>query len=962
MRRPVRVPPTQLGDRMTHPSAIAVDVQDLGHRYGGTRALEHVSLQLPAGRTIALVGPDGVGKSTLLSVIAGVKVIQHGRVQVLGEDLSDAKARARLSPRVAFMPQGLGRNLYPTLSVAENIDFFARLFGQGAAEREARIQRLLDATGLAPFRDRPAGKLSGGMKQKLGLCCSLVHDPDLLILDEPTTGVDPLSRRQFWSLVEALRTERPGMTVIVATAYMEEAERFEHLVAMNAGQVLVFDRTENVLGRTPRRTLEAAYIELLPQDARGSSEPLLIPPRPAVQGPPAIEAQGLTRRFGDFVAVDNVSFRIERGEIFGFLGSNGCGKTTTMKMLTGLLDISSGSARLLGAPIEPRNLETRMKVGYMSQAFSLYDELSVRQNLVLHARLYRMEGDVAEHAIGDALQRFDLSEHAEAKPSELSLGIRQRLQLAAACLHKPEVLILDEPTSGVDPAARDLFWRQLVQLSRQEQVTIFVSTHFMNEAERCDRISLMHRGRVLAVGTPQGLQQAQGAASLEDAFVAHLQAADTTVSAAQAAATARTPAAPAPNALAASHAPGPGPWPDQAASGALNSTARSVRSASERTLLDWWARTWAFARREAMELKRDPIRLTFALLGPIILLVTAAWSISFDIQKASFTVLDRDQTHDSRQLIEHFEGSRYFQRHPRSGSVQTIEAGDALLRAHEVVLVIEVPPGFGRDLIGGRRPDVALYIDGAQTFTAENVRGYAKGILLEHAMRFAQETPGLKAPTLPARLEPRFSYNQAFRSIYASTPGLLMLCLIIIPAMLTALGVVREKEMGSILNLYASPASVGQFLIGKQLPYIGLAMLSYLSLVFLTIVLLQVPLKGNFFALSLGALCFVFATTALGLLISAFLRSQVAATFATAIVCLIPSINFSGLLYPVSTLTGPALWVGLGFPASWFQLISLGSFTKGLSFDSFGPMYAALLAFGLGYLALARLAVRKQEA
>ena len=921
----------------------AVDVQDLGHRHGDTRALQHVSLQLPAGSTIGLVGPDGVGKSTLLSLIAGVKSIQRGRVRVLGEDLSDAQARARLSPRVAFMPQGLGRNLYPTLSVAENIDFFARLFGQGAAEREARIQRLLDATGLTPFRDRPAGKLSGGMKQKLGLCCSLVHDPDLLILDEPTTGVDPLSRRQFWSLVEALRQERPGMTVIVATAYMEEAERFEHLVAMNAGQVLVFDRTERVLARTPQHTLEAAYIDLLPEGDRGSAEPLVIPPRPAAEGPAAIEADGLTRRFGDFVAVDNVSFRIERGEIFGFLGSNGCGKTTTMKMLTGLLDISSGTARLLGAPIDPHNLETRMKVGYMSQSFSLYTELSVRQNLVLHARLYRMEGDAAERAIADALDRFDLTEHAEAQPGELSLGIRQRLQLAAACLHRPEVLILDEPTSGVDPAARDLFWRQLVELSRRERVTIFVSTHFMNEAERCDRISLMHRGRVLAVGSPQELRQAQGAATLEDAFVAHLQAADHTVQAAQAAAAVRAPGPPAPP-------PASGEPPRSRA-----------RSAGERSLLDWWARTWAFARREAMELKRDRIRLTFALLGPIILLVTAAWSISFDIQKASFTVLDRDQTHDSRQLIEHFEGSRHFQRHPRAGAIQTLEEGDDLLRAHEVVLVLEVPPGFGRDLVGGRRPDVALYIDGAQTFTAENVRGYAKGILLEHAMRFARETPGLQVSPLPARIEPRFSYNQEFRSIYASTPGLLMLCLIIIPAMLTALGVVREKEMGSILNLYASPASVGQFLVGKQLPYIGLAMLSYASLVFLSIVLLQVPLKGNFFALSLGALCFVFATTALGLLISAFLKSQVAATFATAIVCLIPSINFSGLLYPVSTLTGTALWVGKGFPASWFQLISLGSFTKGLSFESFGPMYAALVGFGLLYLGLARLAVRKQE-
>ncbi len=937
---------------MRDEAAIAVDVQGLSHRHGDTRALEQVSLRLPAGRTIGLVGPDGVGKSTLLSVIAGVKVIQQGGVRVLGEDLSDQKARARLSPRVAFMPQGLGRNLYPTLSVAENIDFFARLFGQGAAEREARIQRLLDATGLTPFADRPTGKLSGGMKQKLGLCCSLVHDPDLLILDEPTTGVDPLSRRQFWALVEALRQERPGMTVVVATAYMEEAERFEHLVAMNAGRVLVFDRTENVLARTPRHTLEAAYIDLLPEADRGSTEPWGISPRPAVDGPPAIEAERLTRRFGDFVAVDQVSFRIERGEIFGFLGSNGCGKTTTMKMLTGLLDISSGSARLLGAPIDPRNIETRMKVGYMSQAFSLYDELSVRQNLALHARLYRMEGERAEHAIDDALRRFDLSEHAEARPSELSLGIRQRLQLGAACLHHPEVLILDEPTSGVDPAARDLFWRQLARLSREERVTIFVSTHFMNEAERCDRISLMHRGRVLAVGSPDELRRAQGAASLEDAFVAHLLAADETVRAAQVASTART-AAPSTSASAAKN-------PSANASSA--SVPGSAQSTNERSLLDWWARAWAFARREAMELRRDPIRLTFALLGPIILLVTAAWSISFDIQQARFTVLDRDQTHDSRQLIEHFEGSRYFQRHPVSGAVRTLEEGDALLRAHEVVMVLEIPPGFGRDLVGGRQPNVALYIDGAQTFTAENVRGYAKGILLDHAMRFARETPCLQAPVLPARLEPRFSYNQSFRSIYASTPGLLMLCLIIIPAMLTALGVVREKEMGSILNLYASPASVGQFLLGKQLPYIGLAMLSHLSLVFLSIVLLQVPLKGDFFALTLGALCFVFATTALGLLISAFLRSQVAATFATAIVCMIPSINFSGLLYPVSTLTGAALWVGKGFPASWFQLISLGSFTKGLGFGSFGPMYAALLAFGLAYLALARLAVRKQEA
>ena len=926
----------------------AVHITGLSHRYGKAQALADVNLRLPAGKTIGLVGPDGVGKSSLLALIAGVKRVQTGQVHVLDQDVSVARHRARLAPRVAFMPQGLGRNLYATLSVEENVDFFARLFGQGASERRARIDRLLDATGLSPFRGRPAGKLSGGMKQKLGLCCALVHDPDLLILDEPTTGVDPLSRRQFWALVEALRAERPGMTVIVATAYMEEAERFEYLVAMNDGQVLVFDETPKVLARTPTGTLEAAYIDLLPAAQRGDGLALVIPPRVETDGPPAIEAQGLTRRFGDFVAVDNVSFRIARGEIFGFLGSNGCGKTTTMKMLTGLLDISAGEARLLGKPIDTHDMATRLRVGYMSQAFSLYDELTVWQNLNLHARLYRLEGDTARHAIDGALQRFDLTEHADAKPQALSLGIRQRLQLAAACLHGPEVLILDEPTSGVDPTARDLFWRQLIQLSRQEQVTIFVSTHFMNEAERCDRISLMHRGRVLAVGAPEALRAQQQAPTLEEAFVHFLEQADDTVARAQTAATVRAT----PNAAASDSSAVDRPAPA--------GVARAAGLAHQATprWRDWLARTWAFARREAMELRRDRIRLTFALLGPIILLVTAAWSISFDIERVAFAVLDLDQTRDSRQLVEHFDGSRYFQQRPPLHDVAEIAPR---LRAHDVTLVIEIPPNFGRDMLAGRQPEVGLYIDGTQPFTAENVRGYARGILLEHAMRYASEQPGLAPTVLPASLEPRFTYNQEFRSIYAFTPGVLMLCLIIIPAMLTALGVVREKEMGSIINLYASPASVGQFLVGKQAPYVGLAMLSYLTLVGLSVVLLQVPLKGSFLGLSLGALCFVFATTALGLLLSAFLRSQVAATFASAIICLIPSVNFSGLLYPVSTLEGAALWVGKGFPASWFQLISLGAFTKGLGTLHFLPMYAALIGFGLAYLGLARVLVRKQE-
>ncbi len=291
-------------------SPAGIAITGVTHRYGAVTAVNDVTINLPAGTTIGLVGPDGVGKSTLLGLIAGVRRLQSGKVMVLGADMGSRRAREAFLPRIAFMPQGLGRNLYPTLSVWENIDFFARLFGMDARERDARIHRLLDATGLAPFPDRAAGHLSGGMKQKVSLCCALVHDPDLLILDEPTTGVDPLSRQQFWTLVDQLRSERPSMTVIVSTAYMEEAERFAWLVAMDDGRVLISDRTRSVLERTGATSLEAAYISLLPEGKRQQASGFVIPPYANPGGPPAIEAEHLTRRFGSFTAVSDVSFTI----------------------------------------------------------------------------------------------------------------------------------------------------------------------------------------------------------------------------------------------------------------------------------------------------------------------------------------------------------------------------------------------------------------------------------------------------------------------------------------------------------------------------------------------------------------------------------------------------------------------------------------------------------------------------
>ncbi len=504
-------------------AAPAVSIASVTHRYGKTLAVDDLSLDIPSGRMVGIIGPDGVGKSTLMALIAGSKQIQQGKVIALGGDMADARHRRDACPRIAYMPQGLGKNLYLELSVQENVDFMARLFGLSAAERPVKVKELLDATGLGPFPGRPAGKLSGGMKQKVGLCGALVHEPDLLILDEPTTGVDPLSRRQFWTLIDDIRAGRPSMSVIISTAYMDEAQQWDWIVAMDAGKVLATGTPAELMERTGTKDLEKCFIQLLPEEKRTGHVELTIPPRPEGKKEIAIDAKGLTRRFGDFVAVDHVTLTIERGEIFGFLGSNGCGKSTTMKMLTGLLPPTEGSATLFGQSVEAGSIEVRNNIGYMTQAFSLYGELTVRQNLILDARLYHIPPEKAKERIGQLVEKFGLGPYMDALAGDLPMGLRQRLSLAVAVLHDPPLLILDEPTSGVDPVARDSFWELLIDLSRNQGVTIFVTTHFMNEAMRCDRISLMNAGKVLACDAPQKLIDGRGAATLEEAFIGYME-------------------------------------------------------------------------------------------------------------------------------------------------------------------------------------------------------------------------------------------------------------------------------------------------------------------------------------------------------------------------------------------------------------------------------------------------------
>ena len=903
-----------------------VRLEGVSHRYGATTAIHEVSLEFPAGEVVGFIGPDGVGKSTLLGLIAGVRRIQTGRIEVLGGDQRDARHRRRIAPLISYMPQGLGGNLYPDLSVAENVDFFGRLFGLAAVERNERIAELLVTTGLAAFPDRRERDLSGGMKQKLGLCCALIHDPDLLILDEPTTGVDPLSRRQFWELIDRMRAQRRSMTVVVATAYMEEAEDFDRLVLLDAGRILATGSPAELKTRAGGRSLEDAYVALLPEERRRGHRRFAIAARVPATEEPAIEARNLSRRFGDFTAVDRVSFRIERGEIFGFLGPNGCGKSTTMKILTGLLPASEGTPLLFGREVNARDIEVRRRVGYMSQSFSLYTELTLRQNLELHGRIFGAREPELSRRVAELVEQFELADSLDRLVSEVPLGVRQRLSLAVAVIHEPEVLILDEPTSGVDPVARDRFWELLADLSRRHGVTIFISTHFMNEGARCDRIALMSAGRVLACDRPARIIESQHAATLEDAFIAFIRA-DANPQAEVATASVRR-ALPA----------GTLPLRGRAGSGP--------------------GRLLAYARREILELGRDSIRLAMCFLAPLVLLVVLGYGISLDVDGLSYAVLDRDQTPESRAYLEQFQGSRYF------AAQEPIHSGVELerrLRDGDLRVAIEIPAGFGRDLVAGHVPEVGFWLDGAFPFRAETARGYVLALEREYVRRLALDAGVPAAETPPTEIVARFRYNQQLESVYAIVPGVIPLVLMLVATMLMAVSVVREVELGSIVNFYATPVRPIEYVLGKQLPYVGVSFLSFLSLVGLTIALFRVPLKGSFLALAAGALLYGWAATGLGLVISAFTRSQIAAIVAATILTILPTIQFSGLIAPVSSLTGVAAVMGWGFPASWFNRVSVGVFTKGLGAADLLSAYAALAAFGVTFTLASLLLLRKQQ-
>ncbi|MFW6094291.1 MAG: ATP-binding cassette domain-containing protein [Pseudomonadota bacterium] len=563
------------------------------YRFAGADApaLDGVSAHIPAGSITGLVGPDGAGKTTLMRLLAGLLRPESGRVQVLGHDaIAESEA---VRARIGYMPQRFG--LYEDLSVHENLVLYARLRGLPREARGPAFRRLLEFTGLGPFTARLAGRLSGGMKQKLGLACALIRTPELLLLDEPSVGVDPISRRELWRMVSALADER--IAVLWSTAYLDEAERCDDVILLDSGKVLHAGPpgalTERVEGRVRqvadlgigRRSLlsralevpgvidgvvqgsrirlllggddtEAAHTRVAAMLAEADPGARLVPAPPRFEdayvdalggGPggrstlaarwrtvaaatdePVIEAEGLTRRFGDFVAAQDMTFSIPRGEIFGLLGSNGAGKSTTFRMLCGLLEPSAGSGRVAGIDLRHAAARARGRIGYMAQKFSLYGDLSVHQNLAFFAGAYGLDRRTRRRRVEAMRETFDLGRFDRTSASALPLGYKQRLALACAVLHEPDVLFLDEPTSGVDPITRREFWTHINGLV-DRGVSVLVTTHFMDEAEYCDRIALIYRGRTIATGGPDALKREAASGerpdpSMEDAFIALVEA------------------------------------------------------------------------------------------------------------------------------------------------------------------------------------------------------------------------------------------------------------------------------------------------------------------------------------------------------------------------------------------------------------------------------------------------------
>jgi ABC-2 type transport system permease protein len=968
------------------PVLIARDLLKSFQRSTGevVRALDGVSFEVSRGSLSALVGPDGAGKTTLMRLITGLLTADAGQLTVL--DIDVAAHPQQVQNRLGYMPQRFG--LYEDLSVQENLDLYADLHGVSLDERRRRYPQLMEMTALGPFARRLAGRLSGGMKQKLGLACTLVRSPELLLLDEPTVGVDPLSRRELWEIILRL-VDVEGITVFVSTSYLDEAERCRQAIVLHQGRVLADGNPAEVealaegrtflvappVGQTARglqsRLLhessvvdavpEGGQVRLVvaepPQDERarfalaGGDRVTPAPPRfedgfmvllhrnaPArpvaapieLEHPPArdgggpvVECHNLVRRFGAFTAVDHVSFKVRRGEVFGLLGPNGAGKTTTFRMLCGLLAASEGTLRVAGVDLRRARASARARIGYVAQKFSLYGQLAVGENLDFFAGAYGLYGAKRAQRMAWAVEQFELHDVTRMPAEQLPGGYKQRLAMAAALMHQPEIVFLDEPTSGVDPLARREFWQRITTLAEQG-MTVIVTTHFMEEAEYCDRVAILDSGRILAQGTPAEIRRAArpgvaAATSMEEAFIAIVELARKSTEGA-----------------------------------ASRQVADEVVARGGGARLPPHARrVWSLVRKEVWQMMRDASSVAIGIVLPVILILLFGYGLSLDVRDAPLALVLEDQSPEATALAGAFQLSPYFD----ARLVTSMPQARQLMLAEEVDAIVCIRSNFTRNLTLGQA-EIQVLIHGTDANRARILQRYIEGAVGTWSARRAAE--GRPLAVGPVTISDRMWFNEANESRYFLVPGLIVLIMTLIGAFLTALVMAREWERGTLESLFVTPVRAQEILLSKTIPYFVLGMIGLALCIVTTQFLFHVPLRGSLWVLLGASMLYLLVALNIGLFVSASVKSQFVASELTIIVTFLPAMMLSGFLFDLRSVPTFVRLVTYVLPARYFVAILQSVFLAGNVWTVFLPSIAVLAVMAVFLRALARLSTRKQ--
>ncbi len=895
-------------------------------------ALSQVSARIKKGCITGLVGPDGAGKTTLIRIIAGLLSLTEGHITTGGFD--PEKDLAKLRAILGYMPQKFG--LYEDLTVMENLVLYADLRNVLPDVRESVFLQLLDFTDLKRFTTRPAGKLSGGMKQKLGLACALLGDPQILLLDEPSVGVDPIARRELWKMVNVLLDK--GITVIWSTSYLDEAELCDEVLLMHAGKILYAGKPSELTSTIKGRSIQVRNIEgnhrlvlqralrqkevmdgviqgknvrLLLREANQApnlalleagkqAELVQVPPRfedafidilgggpggdseltkvmkPVAQSSltSVIEAVELTKKFDSFVATDHISFKVKRGEIFGLLGPNGAGKSTTFKMMCGLLTPTSGTAHVLGIDLQKSPSEAHQQVGYMAQKFSLYGDLTVKQNLQFYAGIYGIYGKAQNDKIAEMVTTFDLASSLNINANELSLGFKQRLSLACAIMHEPPILFLDEPTSGVDPITRREFWTHINGLV-QKGVTVMVTTHFMDEAEYCDEVGLVYRGKLIASGTPDQLKEMvtdvkHPEPTMEDTFIELIKRHD---------------------------------YESEKSSATDDSSKIDLAMTKESKLSQYISqsgtlRRWlALCHKEFYQILRDPSNILVAFILPMIMLFIFGFGINLDSTKLHMGIVLEDTSSEARHFGEAYFASPYLQ----MMSLPTLVDASQQLVAGNIRGFVAIQTDFSKRLKSFQKiAPVQIVTDGSETNTANFVTSYAVG-----AQQTWQQMRGVEMgnPMFSSiNIEPRYWFNPAAISRNYIVPGSIAIIMTVIGALLTSLVVAREWERGTMEALLSTSVTRLEFVFSKWVPYYLLGIISMAVCWLVAITILGTPFRGSIFLLFVETSLFLGSALGLGLWLSTATRNQFNAAQASLNLAFLPAMMLSGFIFEISSM------------------------------------------------------------